>query len=417
VKRQAARAARPARLAAFTTRIAAHTGATAAMTPVMAVVVAMATALAPGAAALPAMASSPAAAGTTSVSFRAPASYRSWKLEASGAKTTVAQVHVPFTASVGLGASTDLVVSGALGFSSLKPDSGRSLTLNGPADVTAQAFLRAAGNRLLLQVGVNLPTGKRKLGTDQLAVSRALAHPLLAFRLKQYGQGTDLNAGLAVALPLAPAATLGVGAGRIFRGAYPLGDGMKDFEPSGETAISTGLDLGEKGGTGPTARLDAVYRFYGTDRQGGIKIFEPGNQAEFQLAARVGDRGLAAEVTGRLVFKADDRYLSPGTQGEPQALRPGTYSRLTAAGDAPLGGRLRGGISVEWTGFSGGDLPGLDGSAYGGGPQLRLPLGRNGTLSVGGSYLHGTLDASGTTPRTDLSGFAACCSLAWRMGP
>lgn len=364
----------------------------------------------------------PSVARAAGVSFRAPASFRSWKLEASNTHATVTQLHFPFTTSVGVGKRADLVISGAMGFSSLKPDSGRALALNGPADVTAQAFFRGAGNRFLLQAGVNLPTGKRDLDADQLTVSRALANPLLAFRLKQYGQGTDVNVGLAAALPLAPGVTFGVGTGRIFRGAYPLGDGMKDFEPASETAISTGLDLGDKNGTGPTARIDAVYRLYGTDRQAGLDSskpgirFEPGNQAELQLSARSGDRGLRGEVVGRLVFKANDRFRTLVTEGEPQATRPGTYSHFTAVADAPLGSRLRAGLNAQWSGFSGADLPGINGSAYGGGPQLRMELGRNGTLALGGSYLLGTLDDGGAAPKTDLTGFTAFCALTWRAG-
>jgi hypothetical protein len=369
---------------------------------------------------------SPGEARAAGASFRVPASYRSWKLDASSIRTTVSQLHVPFTTSVAMGTRVDVVISGAMGFSSVKPDTGRSLTLNGPADVTAQAFLRTAGNRFLLQAGVNLPTGKRNLGADQLAVTRALAHPLFAFRLKQYGQGTDFNAGLAIALPLASGVTFGVGAGRIFRGAYPLGDGMSDFEPSSETAISSGLDLGGDDGTRLAARLDAVYRLYGTDRQGGLDIFEPGNQTELQLTGRAGDRGLRADVTGRLVRKADDRFLSAVTAGEPLAMRAGTYSRVTAVVDAPVGGRLRAGLNAEWSGFAGSDLAGIDvpgtgqiginGSVYGGGPQLRIAWGRSGVFALGGSYLLGTLDAGGTTPQTDLTGIAAFCSLTWRTG-
>lgn len=371
------------------------------------------------------------------LTFRAPVSYRSWKLEADSSSTTVSQLHLPFTASIGMGKNFDLVISGGMGLSSLEPDSGRLLSLDGPTDVIAQAFLRGAGNRLLLQAGVNLPTGKRDLQADQLTVSRALAHPLLAFRLKQYGQGTDVNAGLAFALPLASGVTFGVGAGRIFRGAYPLGDDMADFEPSAETAISTGLDVGRDDGTGPSARLDAVHRLYGTDRQGGISVFEPGNQTELQLAVRsgrsdnVGSQGVRVDVTGRLVWKANDQFLSATTPGEPQATRPGTFSRFTAAASFPLGSHLRAGLNTEWSGFTGGDMAGskgsvsgtdgpiygINGSVYGGGPELRIGLGRSGAFTMGGSYLLGTLDAKEAADRTDLSGFSAFCSLAWRTGP
>jgi hypothetical protein len=398
-------------------------------------------------AALALAAAHPAEAGTAGVSFRAPVSYRSWKLKADSSSVTVTQLHLPFTVNVRMGTNANFLISGGMGLSSLKPDSGRSLSLNGPADLIAQAFIRGMGNRLLLQAGVNLPTGKRNLQADQLSVSRALAHPLLAFRLKQYGQGTDVNAGLAVALPLASGVTFGVGAGRVLRGAYPLGEGMADFEPSAETAISTGLDLGRDDGTGPSARLDAVHRLYGTDRQGGIDLFEPGNQTELQLTARaggvgrvgpaghgggvgpaggigragrvgpVGGQGVTAEVTGRLVWKGDDRFLTATTLGEPQATRPGTFSRFTAAASVPVGSRLRAGLNTEWSGFTGGDLPGIDGSVYGGGPQLRLELGRSGALALGGSYLLGTLEAKGAMRQTDLSGFSAFCSLVWRTGP
>jgi hypothetical protein len=142
-------------------------------------------------------------------------------------------------------------------------------------------------------------------------------------------------------------------------------------------------------------------------------------------------------VTGRFVWKADDRFLTATTFGEPQATSPGTFSRFTATASFPLGSRLRAGLNTEWSGFTGGDLPGIsgpvsgtngpasgtngrvygiNGSAYGGGPELRVALGRGGALTLGGSYLLGTLDGDGTAHRADISGFSAFCSLAWRTG-
>lgn len=376
--------------------------------------------------------------------LRAPTSYRSWELEAAGSSATISQLHLPFTASMGMGTNADLVISGGMGFSSVEPDSGRTLSLDGATDVIAQAFVRGAGNRLLLQAGVNLPAGKRNLEADQFAVSRALGHPLLAFRLKQYGRGTDVTGGLSLALPLTSGLTFGAGTGVILRAAYPLVDGMADYEPSSETAISAGLDVERADGAGPSARLDVVYRLYGTDQQGGVDLMEPGDQTEIQLTARTGRigragrtgrtgasgrldpahparpgdfRGVTAEATARVVLKADDLYLTGMTLGEPQATRPGTYSRFTAGASILLGSRVRAGLNAEWSEFTGSELPGNNGSAYGVGPELRIGLGQGGVLSLGGSYLGGTLEADGTIARTDLTGYSAFCSLAWRTGP
>lgn len=362
---------------------------------------------------------------------RFPVTYRTWTTtpDSGAGEATVSQLVVPFVTSLRLGSSADLVLSTAGASSKLDVDGGASSSLGGAADVTAQLFLRAAGDRLLLQAGANLPSGKRELSAEELSVAAALGHPLLGFGLKQYGRGFDLSAGAGVGFPLGARGSMALGAGVIRHGSYTLVENGDDYEPAPEVSISAGLDVGGSrvGGEGGPAggaareggllRLDATYRLFGEDKLDGETIFEEGDQIELQALAATRPARVRASALARLVVKSDNTAFS-GAGGAVGALKTKAGNGILLQGgiDAPLGGAVRWGVDGEMTRFSGSDTPGENGTAFGVGPSLGIPVGAGGSLRLRVLYLFGSIDSEQGSVGGDLSGLAVSAGLRWRAG-
>ncbi len=359
---------------------------------------------------------------------RFPAGFRSWKVtnDSTNAEAKISQLYVPAVASLRLGSSADLVVSTAGASSKLdiaggSPASDQSSSLSGASDVTAQLFWRLAGDRLLLQGGANLPSGKRELTAEEFAVTRALGHPLLGFGLKQYGQGFDVSGGASIALPLGASSTFGVGGGFIQHGSYTLLENGDDYKPAPEFSVSAGADFGGAAdagsGGGGTLRLDGTVRVYGKDELDGAEIFQEGQQIELQAQAQSAPSRLAAFALARLVLKGENTaFTGDGATLAEIKSKAGNDLLIQAGADVPIAGSLRGGVDGEWNRFSGSDTPGYDGSAFGVGPTLGIPVGDGGWLRLRALLLFGSIEASAGQQKSDLSGFAATFAFRWRAG-
>ncbi len=365
--------------------------------------------------ALPAVAS---AGGPTAASLRIPASFRTWSLKQDGAKLgTVSQWHVPLVATVPMGSTADLVLFSSGAFSRTNPEQASGNSLNGATDVTAQLFVRLLQDRLLLQAGAGLPTGKTKLTPEELGVAQALAIPVLGFRVKDYGTGFDFTGGASMAFPLAPGVTAGVGAGFLSHGKYTLVENGGDYKPGSEASVSGGVDLkGEpREGGRPVLHLDAVYRIYASDELHSQKVFQEGNQLELQAAGNTG-AGTRFEGSILAVIKADNTVYAPsGTTVESIKSPAGTGVLGRAGIGIPWGDRSRLGLAAEWNHFGGSDISLRDGDAFGVGPTMAFPVGPKGRLSVSAERLFGKLKGVDEAD-VDLTGWSVGLDLSWRAG-
>ncbi len=351
--------------------------------------------------------------------LRIPGSYRSWTVKRGGAETgTIDQLHLPVVATVGIGRQADLVLSGSGAFASVDPAEGSSSSLGGAADLNAQLFIRLLHDRLLVQAGAGFPTGSTELDTEEFAVARTLALPVLGFRAKDYGAGLNLSGGLAVAFPLAPRARFALGGGFVRRGSYTLFAGGGDYRPAPEVSASAGLDLGGGSADRPAAllRLDAVYRIYGKDELDGATLFEEGNQLELQAAGRSGGNGVRVEALALTVLKAENTVRASGGESvEELKASSGNAVQARMQASLPLGTRVRAGVTSEWNQITGSDTPTWDGHTYGVGPMLEFQLGTRGRLRLEAMRLGGKLDGGGEgEPDDKLTGTSVGLTLSMR---
>lgn len=363
---------------------------------------------------------------------RLPASYRTWTIEtpadSSGntSEHSIAQLQVPVVASLALADGLDLVLSSSAGTSSLELSGGDAPRLSGNSDVTAQLFYRFASDRLMLQLGGNLPAGGATVSPEELAVARALGHPLLGFHLKQYGQGFDTSFGLAGAFGLGRQASMAVGVGYIARGSYEFVEGDPDFQPGNEISVSLGLDALGAGGPADeesptTLRIDATYRIFGTDQSDGVEIYEEGNQLEVHALGSAQGTTWGGFALARAVVKSDDAVLRSGGELGKVTQAPGTGVLARLGLDARVRPRLSIGAEFESHLFRGSDAAETNGSTLGGGPALSWHATRDLAMHARALYLTGTIEREGgeagnpaTTGNLDLRGWDVGLTLTWQ---
>ena len=93
--------------------------------------------------------------------------------------------------------------------------------ITGLSDTWIQGNALFWGEKLLLNAGICIPTGKAKLDSVQYILSKeGLSRNIYAFRLPLYGQGFCFKGGFALAYPVHEKVVLGLGAQYLLRSSY-----------------------------------------------------------------------------------------------------------------------------------------------------------------------------------------------------
>lgn len=350
-------------------------------------------------------------AGATGIGARLPVEYRAWTLEdAGGGKIDVQQTYIPLVATLTARAGTKVVLSGAAGSSTL--DGAESIDLNALADAKVQIYHQLLGRSLLLIGGVNLPTGARELSDDELALVRALGHPLLGMRLKHYGRGFDWNGGLASAFPIGRAFELGLAGGYLHTGEYVLTEGGASYRPGTEASASVALALGRRENR---VELRGTYRSYGKDALDDKTLFEEGNEIELGISAEAQWGRVRFETHAIGIDKEDNVSYTRSLTGpfvEALQQRPGRGLSSRAGATFVGSSRWECGVTSEWTHFEDSESDTENGDAYGVGPALALRLGAESWVRIEALLLAGS--AGEGQEALDLNGFSALVGILWR---
>jgi len=206
--------------------------------------------------------------------------------------------------------------------------SGASYSLSGMSDSRIRGHYLFGSDNLLLSFGVNLPTGKSALTTEEFNVANALTIHALDFRVPSLGQGLDMTVGLATAREIG-SFIVGGGVSYLRKGTFkPFKGTAFEYDPGDEFVISTGFDR-KISFWGKESRLlaDAMYTLYTNDAGNGKTIFKSGNKLvlqvgsfiplnKYQLLVYLRDRLKAKNKTGVGDVFAEERKNRNGNELE-----------------------------------------------------------------------------------------------------
>ncbi|MGH7648838.1 MAG: hypothetical protein ACREND_12020 [Gemmatimonadaceae bacterium] len=256
------------------------------------------------------------------------------------------ELTVPITAFVPLGpVAFDVYTAWMHGSVTLRGAGSPTQTIDGLTDTYLRGAVHLAGDALLATVGVNVPTGKTTLDTDELGALQVLGAPALRYQTPVLGTGWGGTAGLVYTMH-SGTWSCGVGTSYEYRGQYSptqaqaLGLGSGDFDLRPGQAIR--VSLGSDGLVGQSdMSMSVASTFYTEDHvaltAGGTPpapiTLGPMFTGEWQLRAAAGgirDLTLFAFDRYRMQYKRDGVRV-PGTDGN--------ELEIGAGGSVPLGAR------------------------------------------------------------------------------
>ena len=276
--------------------------------------------------------------------------------------TTANEWTVPITAYVPVGpVALDVYTAYMHGTVTLRDASAPTQTLDGFTDTYVRGAFHLAGDALLATVGVNVPTGRTTLNTEQLGVLEVLGTPALRYQTPVLGTGWGGTTGL-VYTARAGTWSWGFGASYEYRGQYSpaqaqalgLGSGDFDLRPGQAVRLSVGTD----GLVGQSAMsMSLASTFYTEDRvgltAGGTPpapiTLGPMFTGEWQLRATA---GAFRELT---VFAFDRYRMKYSRDGARVDGTDGNELDMGTTGTIPLGARTAvvAGLRARWhTGLS-----------------------------------------------------------------
>ena len=157
--------------------------------------------------------------------------------------------------------------------------------LSGLADAQLSTSYHVESANLLLNLGVNLPSGKSALTLPQLTTSAVLSSNVFQFQVPNFGQGMNVSPSLTWALPVRENFVLGLGASYQYKGQFtPLTASSLEYDPGDEMLLTGGFDAR----LSATATLtgDVIFTLYGKDKINGGEILGPGNKLVANLQFR-----------------------------------------------------------------------------------------------------------------------------------
>jgi hypothetical protein len=166
--------------------------------------------------------------------------------------TSVQQRSMPVTASAALSSTwtvdiTALYASGTVQYRESADNIQRSVRLSGVSDVRVRATGALVDNALFATVGLNLPTGRTALTSQEFSALRILAAPALGIASAPIGAGASGTLGLVYARVVG-AWSLAAGASYEHRGefqpvaAFTAGAPSAEFKPGGVVRTSLSGD-------------------------------------------------------------------------------------------------------------------------------------------------------------------------------
>jgi hypothetical protein len=199
--------------------------------------------------------------------------------------------------------------------------------LSGLTDLQIGLTYHVESINTVFTLGVNAPTGKKELPHDQFVTSILFSHPLFNMQVPVWGQGLNLNPGVAWVFPASDNLVLGLAAAYQYRGKYKPIEGSGFYAPGPEITGSLGADY--KLNEISSLSADFMLTAYGTDKYNDAEVFASGNSYWFNLQYRRYFRENELDVFAG--YRSTSKGKVAGVGGlvsEAERLDPGRFEAL-----------------------------------------------------------------------------------------
>lgn len=249
--------------------------------------------------------------------------YYHWKTAADGEESTISQFMIPLTGFLPIRDNFDMTFFVANSSNTLA-DLDQEYKLSGLGDFRLQANHSFAADRLLVSASINMPTGKKELGNEQMPVLFELSKNYLEFPMRQFGEGFGFSLLVGGALELAEGLRTGGGVTYHYAGKYTPYEMSISIKPSiadpllADTTIIDydGYDPGDifsvNGGFDyerekVTYSLDLIFSQYLADKLGDVKTFRQSRQFDWRLRGVYTGEKVQVAGLARYVWRGKNR--------------------------------------------------------------------------------------------------------------
>jgi len=238
------------------------------------------------------------------------AEYRRWEKDIDGITQTVSQFSIPTYLNMPLNESFSLNLVGSAASSA-----AGSSNLSGLADLKANAVALFADETIMLTAGINLPSGKNELDSEEVLVSAVLSDRAMGFRHNRLGDGLDLNVACGAARAFGNVA-LGAGIGYLAKGEYEYMEGKK-YKPGSQINVTGGFDILLKT---LLLRSDVTYSVYQSDKIDDLEVFEEGPRFSIEETLVVPLEKLSVLLSGRYTNRGENEFLYDGLESQTEKI-------------------------------------------------------------------------------------------------
>jgi hypothetical protein len=267
------------------------------------------------------------------VGVRLAPQFHSYKI-GSPSNLTVSEFAVPVYAIVPVTPQLSFDVGSSFTQARVEHTGSPASTISGLTDTQVRGNLVLGNDVVVLTAGVNLPTGKSTVRTDQEVAAGLIGADFLAFPIAQMGTGFGGTGGIAVALPIAGDWNFGVGASMRHSAQYDpfdaSGSTVLHYQPGNEYRARVGVD--HPVGTGRFT-IGATYSTFGDDNLGG-SIYNTGNRVLGQVDFNDGFG------PGRISLTAWNMFRARGTLANGTVIDKEDVSSETIAYGFDAGGAI-----------------------------------------------------------------------------
>ncbi|MBN1350510.1 hypothetical protein JXJ21_13930 [candidate division KSB1 bacterium] len=149
--------------------------------------------------------------------------------------------------------------------------------ISGLSDTYIRANYTFLDNKMLIGLGVGVPSGTNELDANEFDMSKVLSTDAFRFRLPVFGQGFTVGSGFAYAHPLSEKFVTGFGVNYVFRAKYnPIKNSVDNYDPGDQISTSVGLDVAVTDNSKLT--FDLLYTYYLADKIRGREQFASGSK-------------------------------------------------------------------------------------------------------------------------------------------